>query len=94
MFTRDKQHKQPGKFEGNSSELTARILYDCVLNEWCDQEVGEACGFGWYGLIVGKRYGFIVKEDSQGFFTYWCGPKEKAKAKWSRIEHAYEVWSS
>lgn len=61
--------RYPGKFEGNYSEWVAEHLYNVSL-DGCDDDVGDVEGFGWYGLIRGRRYGFIVSEDGQGFFDY------------------------
>lgn len=95
----------PGKFEGNKSEEVAESLYDMSSDP--DEEYGTVQGFGWYGLI--KRdsslpvinwpenniAAYIVKEDSQGFFTYTGYEKlGDALSDWLKIEQEYMSWQT
>ena len=66
--------RHPGKFEACPSEFVARTLYEITMNGGHDEEAGDVESTGWYALIQGKRYGFIVEENSQGFFTYEVFP--------------------
>jgi hypothetical protein len=67
MYT---ENKSLGKFEMCQSELVGRILYDIAANGWHDEETGHVDWFGWFGLIHGKRYSFIVCEGVNGFVDY------------------------
>lgn len=74
-----------GAFEGNKSQLVASILHSTLP----DEELGDVQDFGWYGLILGKRYGFIVHQDSYGSFVYSRYSLKDARKKWHKIEKAY-----
>ena len=78
--------KHPGKFEGNESELVAQVLYDVVGNSGTTDEYGECDGpYGWNGLILGKRYGFLVTEDNYGFFRYSWYSRKEAKERFDKF---------
>lgn len=79
----------PGKFEGNESQLMAQAVYQASL-DGTDEELGDVDNFGWYGLVKGKRYSFILSEDSQGFVTVNYGTHAEMKAQWDKIEKAYD----
>lgn len=88
MYT---QKRYPGKFEGNQSQLVARVVYNNTLDGCCE-DVGEADGFGYYARIEGKQHTFILSEDSQGFvYVTWYDKQEGAK-KWGAILSAYETF--
>ena len=62
--------RRPGQFEGNPSQWKAEILQDKTMDSsWLAGEYGEAEYGGWFGLIIGKRYAWIVTQDNYGFFT-------------------------
>ena len=93
MYTRN---RQPGKFEGNTSELRAKVLYDCVMNGAHESEFGESEFGGWHGLIVGKRFAFIVQENAYGFFdidsfcsVYGWGKLEEVRERFAKMEESY-----
>lgn len=57
----------PGKFEGNDSQLVARVAYEASL-DGCAETIGDCSEIGWHAsLVTGKRYSFIVYEDDLGF---------------------------
>jgi hypothetical protein len=58
--------RYPGKFEACDDDRLAEVLSGLDCNEDC----GEADTTGWYGLILHRDHGYIVSEDSQGFFDY------------------------
>lgn len=80
----------PGKFEGNASTLPAQVLYD-VLGDGMETEAFGTVNLGGYhALIEGKRYSFIVIEDSQGFFTVLdVGLPDEILALWESLNEAY-----
>lgn len=78
--------RYPGKFEGCADDRLAEVLYDITMNG-CDADCGDAETTGWYGLIIHRNHGYIVSEDSQGFFDYTsCDTKEEAQVEYNRIE--------
>lgn len=81
MYT---EKRYPGKYEGCESAMVGRIL-----SEWQDEELGDVQDFGWYGLIKGKRYWFIVSEDNYGFVDYVSGTPEEIQKKWDTLEDEY-----
>jgi hypothetical protein len=81
-----------GKFEGNSSQLLAETVYNVTMNG-TGEELGEVDGFGFYAFVKGKRYGFIMNEDSQGFVSVDYYPLKEARERWAKIEAEYEEWS-
>ena len=77
--------KHLGKYEGNESQLTAEVLHRASLDGTID-EYGECDGpYGWNGLILGKRYGFLIHEDNYGFFSYEVHSREEAKARFDKF---------
>jgi hypothetical protein len=87
-----KNRNSLGKFQGNASYKMAEAVYNASLDGCCEQ-LGDVEGFGFYALVEGKRYGFIMNENSQGFVSvdYW--PIAEAREKWAAIEKEYEKWS-
>jgi hypothetical protein len=83
----------PGKFEGNESQMLAEIVYNASM-EGCCEELGEVDGFGFYAFVKGKRYGFIMSEDSQGFVSVYYYTLSEARQKWAAIEKEYEEWTT
>lgn len=81
-------NRQPGKFEANRSHAVARVVYDISLDGCCD-DFGEADGFGYYAFVVGKRYGFIMCEDSNGFVSVDYYPLAEARRRWEEIQDEY-----
>lgn len=66
MYT---HHPLPGKYERNTSQLIAEIVYaaasDGASKEW---DFGRGDGhMDWNGLIEGKRFSFIVHNNDHGF---------------------------
>ena len=89
MYT---EKRYPGKFEGCKSQLIGRILNDITLEGFtnsafgdCFQEYGE-----WYGLIKGKKWAFIVREDDHGFFDYSVHELTKVDEIWKAYMEEYE----
>jgi len=79
-----------GKFIGCYSEWLGNVL--CNLCGY-DDELGEVDGFGWYALVHGKRWSWIVHEDSQGFFDYGeYESKSEAISNWCDIQDDYDVF--
>lgn len=75
--------RYPGKFEGCEDDRLAEVL--CSTD--CNAQCGEADTTGWYGLILHRNHGYIVSEDSQGFFDYtYYETKEEAEKVFGRIE--------
>ena len=89
MYTK---HKSLGKFEGNESEKLAQAVYTATLNGCCE-ELGDVEGFGFYAYVQGKKYDFVLSENSQGFVSVWHGTKEKMSLFWQSIENDYEEWN-
>jgi len=58
--------RYPGKFEGCTDDRLAEVLSGLD----CDESCGDVQTTGWYGLILHRDHGYIVSEDSQGFFDY------------------------
>ena len=84
------ENRQPGKFEGNTSELRAKVLYNAIMNGAHESEFGDCYYLGWHGLIVGKRFAFIVSEDNYGFFTVDAiGPISTMREKFAKMEESY-----
>lgn len=81
----------PGKFEGNRSQALAEVVYNITLDGCCD-DLGDVEGYGYYAFVRGKRYGFIVSEDSNGFISVDHDPLPEAEAKWSRLQADYADW--
>jgi hypothetical protein len=82
-----------GKFEGNYSEWVAQVLDDVCGNSGYDESFGDTNDWGWYALIKGKRYWFIVDEDSYGFFNYQeFDNKKEATEVWESLLDAYDEW--
>ena len=87
MYTRN---RQLGKFEGSGSQLLAEVLYNATGISAHESEFGDCYYLGWHGLIVGKRYAFIVSEDNYGFFTVDAiGPISTMREKFAKMEESY-----
>lgn len=84
------QH-HPGKFEANPSQLLAETVYTKTCEGW-GESLGDCETFGYFSYIEGKRYGFILNEDSQGFVYVDSYPKAQAQAKWKAIELEYDAY--
>lgn len=85
------KHKSPGKFQGNESEMLTRAVYNASLDGCCES-LGESDGFGYYAYVSGKRYDFILNENSQGFvYVEWGKPQEMLE-KWEKLEKDYAEW--
>ena len=90
MHTR---HKTLGKFQGNDSEMIAKAVYNATMDGCCES-LGESGSFGWYAYVNGKRYDFIITENSQGFVYVEYGKPEEMLTKWESIEKDYAEWCS
>ena len=77
--------KTPGHLQACRSVLVAEVL---ERQEPFD-EIGETDFLGDYALVRGKRYGFIIEQDSQGFMTYEAHPRAKADELWNGICQTY-----
>jgi hypothetical protein len=83
---------RPGKFEGNRSQLLAKIIYNADANgadEVCSEE-----GFGHYALIKGSRNWYILYESEQGFVSVGYGPSSEMLPAWGRIQAKYDEFTS
>lgn len=78
-----------GKFQGNESEMLAQAVYNCSLDGSWGESLGESDTFGWYAYIPGKRYHFILRENSQGFVYVEYGKPYEMATMWERIEKDY-----
>ena len=85
------QKSHPGKFESNASQLLAEAVYKASLDGG-NEELGDVENFGYFTYVQGKRYHFILSEDSNGFVHVTYGNPEKMQAKWEKIEAAYEKY--
>lgn len=89
----DHDRPYPGKYEGNRSRRLAEALHNVTMNGGCDKETGTVeYGPGWHGLILRPHVGigYVVWEDSQGFFGYVREPLNDARADFQKIERDYE----
>ena len=78
--------RYPGKFEGCADDRLAEVLYQIAM-DGCDSDCGDVSESGWYGLILHRGHGYIVSEDSQGFFTYdYYSMRGLAQAEFDNIE--------
>ena len=95
----------PGKFEGNPSRRLAEALYNVVGQGFEDDSLGSVEDFGWYGIIrrphatfrtsdgfVTDGIGYILSEDSQGFFSYERMGLTDADFRWNALETEYGAW--
>ena len=77
--------RYPGKFEGCADDRLAEVLYS-ISQDGCDEDCGDVNESGWYGLILHRNHGYIVSEDSQGFFSYDYYPmRGLAQAEFNNI---------
>jgi len=83
--------RRPGQFEGNSSQWKAEVLQDKTMDSsWLAGEYGEAQYEGWFGLIIGKQYAWIVSQDNYGFFTIVSeGKPDEIESEFVDMETAY-----
>ena len=78
--------RYPGKFEACDDDRLAEVLSGLD----CDEECGSVDELGWYGLILHRNHGYIVEEDSNGFFCYTFYPtSDAAKKTFGQIEAEY-----
>lgn len=85
-------HHAPGRYEGNGSQLMARVAHDASMDS--SETVGDVTEVGWFAALVrGKRFVFIVLEDSQGFVNVTAYHKDDPEwsADWRTIEEGYEA---
>lgn len=77
----------PGKFEANEDQALAEHLYGICGDGFQSDEIGDAATTGWFALIFDEGAGYIVREDSNGFFTIIEGPEPgpAIKVKWERL---------
>jgi len=74
--------RYPGKFEGCADDRLAEVLSGLD----CDDSCGDVNESGWYGLILHRNHGYIVSEDSRGFFDYeHFESKDEARAEFDNI---------
>lgn len=83
----------PGKFEGNESQMLARAVYNASCNGSCES-LGDVDGFGYFALVVGKLYSYILNENSQGFVDVGIYSHAEAKARWQKISDEYDKFES
>lgn len=83
-----------GKFEGNRSQMIARAVHNTVGNGGASCELGDVQDFGYYALVTGKRYTYILEENDQGFVHVAIFSHSEGLEKWEQIEQAYEtLWA-
>ena len=80
----------PGKYEGNRSQLVARVIDNLVGNGFADAELGDVDTFGYYAMVVGKRNTYLLSQDSQGFVFVDYGDHQTCKERWAEIEAEYQ----
>lgn len=76
------EHPSPGKFEGNHSQWMAQAAYAASM-DGPNEEFGDASQGEHVCLVLGKRYGFILIEDSNGFVGVAAHPREDASRLFS-----------
>ena len=83
--------RRPGRFEGNPSQWKAEVLHDKAADcSWLAGEFGEAEFNSWRGLIIGKRYAWIVAQDNYGFFDIFSeGSPADVETEFVVLETAY-----
>ena len=72
------EHPSPGKFEGIRSTWMAEVVYAASM-DGPDDEFGDVTEGEHVCLVLGKRYGFILVEDSNGFVTVDFQPRGEAR---------------
>ena len=77
-----------GKFQGNSSEMLAKAVYNASMDGCCET-LGDDDTIGFYAYVQGKRHDYILKENSQGFVYVEYGPPVEMKVKWAEIASWY-----
>ena len=84
MYTKPK-NKRPGKFEGEHSQLISEAVYRASL-DGANDEYGsmDFTGF-WAGLVLGRKYGFTIIEDTYGFVYVTAFNSHQAAAE--RFDH-------
>jgi hypothetical protein len=87
MYT---QKRNPGKYEGNKSQLLAQVLDNVIGNGFADEEIGECDSMGHFALVQGKRYSYIVETDNYGFVSYVYGTKKEMVERFEGIVKDYE----
>jgi hypothetical protein len=80
---------QPGRFEGNESQLMARVLDEIIGNGFATDEFGDVEHGGHHALVLGKRYGFIALTDNYGFFQVWAYAKDHALKRFNELLAEY-----
>lgn len=82
--------RRPGKYEGNRSQLMARVVDNIVSNGCADEELGDVSWFGHYAMVIGRRYTFLVYTDSNGFVNVTWDNHQTISKKWADLEQEYE----
>ena len=86
--------RYPGKFEGCSDQELGENLYTLSL-DGCDDELGDAESFGWYGLIkFDDGTWYIISEDNCGFFNYLNLAPINAQIEWDRLLKEEEEYTA
>ena len=81
----------PGKFEGNDSRLVAEVAYRASMDS--NESMGDVEAYGYYhSYVQGKRYDYIVTENSQGFVYVEYGDKVAMRKQWNALEKIYLDW--
>lgn len=86
MYTK-LSRRYPGRFEGCHSYRVAEILLSIINSGSHDEQIGSVQYTGCYSLICGKKFDFIVYEDTQGFLTYdiFDRPDQELTEYWEQI---------
>ena len=83
----------PGKFEGNRSQYLAEVLHGVLMDGGEDECLGDVSDFGFYALIRGSKYTFIVQEDELGFFDVSVyDDEDEAEVEWANLVEEYEEY--
>jgi hypothetical protein len=69
---------QPGRYEGNDSQLVARVVDNIIRSGFATDEFGDVETCGHHALVLGKKYGFIAITDNYGFMEVYSYSKDEA----------------
>jgi hypothetical protein len=76
----------PGKYEGNNSPLLAEVVNRRV-NDGFAETCGDVESVGFFAYVKGKRFHFILSEDSQGFVMVEpFSDHVQAAKEWDKIQ--------
>lgn len=84
---------EPGMYEGNHSQLMARVVHEASM-DGPSAETGDVTEWGLHAaLVIGKRYSFVILEDSMGFVDVESYPNAiEATVRFQFIEAEYGLF--